>query len=60
MLTGVRRERDATRIQLVSDVCDLAIPGSALGWAELDDGLVGLAGTASSLIGVMTTWNKTA
>ncbi|KAI4211503.1 MAG: hypothetical protein LQ351_005679 [Letrouitia transgressa] len=56
----IARERDATRIQLVSDVCDLAIPGSALGWAELDDGLVGLAGTASSLIGVMTTWNKTA
>lgn len=60
MLTDMRRERDATRIQLLSDGCDLMIPGSALGWAELDDGLVGLAGTVSSLIGVMTTWNKTA
>ena len=54
------RERAATNLQLISDVCDLTIPISALGYANLDDGIVGLAGTVSSLIGVWSTWKKTA
>lgn len=54
------RERTATTIQLVSDLCDVAIPSSALGYVNLDDGLVGLVGTVSSLIGVWTLWKKTA
>ncbi|KAL8817446.1 MAG: hypothetical protein Q9191_008145, partial [Dirinaria sp. TL-2023a] len=53
-------ERAATNVQLLSDLCDLTIPISVLGYLDLDDGLVGLAGTASSLIGVWTTWKKTA
>lgn len=59
-LTNVSRERAATNTQLLSDICDLAIPVSALGYLNLDDGIVGLAGTASSLIGVAATWKKTA
>ena len=47
-------------MQLLSDLCDLTIPVSALGYLELDDGIVGLAGTARSLIGILTTWKKTA
>ena len=47
-------------MQLISDVCDLTIPGSALGYANLDDGIVGLAGTLSSIIGLMAVWKKTA
>ena len=54
------RERSTTNIQLVSDLCDLCVPSSALGYATLDDGIVGLAGTVSSLIGVYATWKKTA
>jgi hypothetical protein len=54
------RERAAARIQLISDLCDLTVPASALGVAQLDDGLVGLAGTVSSLIGVWSQWRKTA
>ncbi|MCJ1486063.1 Peroxisomal membrane protein PMP27 [Schaereria dolodes] len=54
------RERASTHIQLVQDLCDLTIPSAALSYANLDDGIVGLAGTASSLIGVWTTWKKTA
>lgn len=54
------RERAAARIQLISDLCDLTVPVSALGLAQLDDGLVGLAGTVSSLIGVWSQWRKTA
>ncbi|CRK13852.1 hypothetical protein BN1723_002070 [Verticillium longisporum] len=56
----LRRERAASRLQLLSDVCDLSVPTSALGWVAVDDGLVGLAGTVSSLIGVYTQWKKTA
>lgn len=54
------RERNTTNFQLISDLCDLTIPSSALGYANLDDGIVGLAGTVSSLIGVWSTWKKTA
>ena len=54
------RERASTNMQLVSDVCDLTIPSSALGYANLDDGIVGLAGTLSSMIGLLAAWKKTA
>lgn len=54
------RERTSANIQLVSDICDLTIPSTALGYVNLDDGIVGLAGTLSSLIGVWSIWKKTA
>ncbi|KZZ96726.1 Peroxisomal biogenesis factor 11 [Moelleriella libera RCEF 2490] len=53
-------ERSASQLQLISDLCDLTVPASALGWVGFDDGFVGLAGTLSSLIGVYTQWKKTA
>jgi peroxin-11B len=53
-------EKNASHLQLVSDLCDLTIPTSALAWANFDDGFVGLAGTVSSLIGLMAQWQKTA
>lgn len=56
----IAMERAASRIQLTSDLCDLTVPLSALAWVALDDGVVGLAGTLSSLIGVYTQWKKTA
>ena len=56
----IAKEVNAVRLQLVSDLCDITIPASALGWAKLDDGIVGLAGTGSSLLGVYSTWKKTA
>ncbi|RDL37089.1 putative Peroxisomal membrane protein PMP27 [Venustampulla echinocandica] len=54
------RERAALNLQLVSDICDLAAPTSAIGLTNFDDGFVGLAGTVSSLIGVYSQWKKTA
>ncbi len=60
ILTILYRERTTTNLQLISDCCDLCVPSSALGYTNLDDGIVGLAGTMSSLIGVYTTWKKTA
>ncbi|PWY91944.1 peroxisomal biogenesis factor [Aspergillus sclerotiicarbonarius CBS 121057] len=56
----LEKERSAARIQLISDLCDLTVPVSALGFASLDDGVVGLAGTVSSLIGIWSQWRKTA
>lgn len=53
-------ELNAVRVQLISDLCDITIPSSALGWIDLDDGIVGLAGTTSSLLGVWAQWKKTA
>ena len=57
---NVSRERAAINLQLISDLCDLTVPTSALGFANFDDGFVGLAGTVSSLIGVHAQWKKTA
>lgn len=56
----VNREKAATQLQLLSDVCDITVPGSAIGTFSFDDGFVGLAGTVSSLIGLMAAWQKTA
>nr|OQO18323.1 hypothetical protein B0A51_10881 [Rachicladosporium sp. CCFEE 5018]OQO18485.1 hypothetical protein B0A51_10461 [Rachicladosporium sp. CCFEE 5018]OQO27812.1 hypothetical protein B0A51_04625 [Rachicladosporium sp. CCFEE 5018] len=54
------KDRSATQLQLISDLCDMTVPSSALGYANLDDGIVGLAGTLSSLIGLYAAWAKAA
>jgi len=53
-------EWNATVLQLTSDLCDLTVPLTALGYYTFDDGIVGLAGTLSSLLGIYTVWKKTA
>lgn len=53
-------ERSASKVQLLCDFCDVTVPLSALGWVAFDDGIVGLTGTLSSLIGVYNQWKKTA
>ena len=60
MLTDTTRERSATQLQLISDICDFTVPSSALGYVPFDDGIVGLAGTVSSMIGLSAAWIKTA
>lgn len=55
------RERSGVTRQLVSDLCDITVPSFALGYAPfLDDGIVGIAGTVSSIIGLQGAWRKTA
>jgi len=56
----IERQRHVANMQLVSDLCDLTVPTTALGYATFDDGIVGLAGTVSSLLGVYGVWQKTA
>ncbi|CZR59403.1 related to peroxisomal membrane protein PMP27 [Phialocephala subalpina] len=56
----IEKERSAINLQLLSNLCDLTVPISAIGLTNFDDGFVGLAGTVSSLIGLYTVWKKTA
>ncbi len=56
----VEKELNGVKIQLVSDCCDILLPSKVLGWVDLDDGILGLAGTTSSLIGAWSQWKKTA
>lgn len=56
----LEKEWNATSLQLFSDCCDLVMPTASLGLLDLDEGIVGLAGTVSSLLGVYSVWKKTA
>ena len=44
--------------QLAQDLLDVAIPAGSLQYLHLDEGLIGLCGTASSIMGAITQWNK--
>ena len=54
------RDQQQTQQQLLSDLCDLTVPLSGLNWVAFDDGVVGLAGTLSSVMALMNQWTKTA
>lgn len=56
----IEKEKGTARWQLISDVCDATIPGSALGLIPVDEKTVGLAGTVSSVLALQTQWSKTA
>jgi len=55
----IAKQRKAANIQLISDLCDMTVPSTALGYANFDDGFIGLAGTLSSLLGIQGVWAKT-
>ena len=59
-LTCENRQQRAVNIQLISDLCDLTVPSTALGYTTFDEGIIGLAGTTSSLLGAYGAWQKTA
>lgn len=48
----------AVRLQLLQDFCDILSPSSTLGYHSLNDGVIGGAGTISSLLGLRTQVNK--
>ncbi|OAL32902.1 hypothetical protein AYO20_07693 [Fonsecaea nubica] len=56
----IARQQQSVNIQLISDLCDLTVPSTILGYTNLDDGIVGLAGVTSSLLGIYGAWQKTA
>jgi peroxin-11B len=52
------REYNTAVLQLLTDACDITLPSTALGYLSLDDGMLGLLGTFSSLIGIYNVWEK--
>jgi peroxin-11B len=50
------RSWNNARLQLISDSADILLPSTSLGYLNLDDGAVGLAGVTSSLIGLYKSW----
>lgn len=56
----IEKEWNATSLQLTSDLADICVPSTTLGWTGFDEGFVGLAGTLSSLLGVYSAWKKSA
>lgn len=50
------RSWNNARLQLISDCADICLPATSLGYFNLDDGAVGLAGITSSLIGLYKAW----
>ncbi|KAI9284626.1 peroxisomal biogenesis factor 11 [Umbelopsis sp. AD052] len=53
----VKEKSDAT-YQLLQDALDFIIPSSTLGWIAADEGLVGIVGTVTSIMGASTQWKK--
>lgn len=53
-----RRQQAATRYQLVQDSLDILIPSGTLGYHSLNDGVIGLAGTVTSFMGLRSQVNK--
>ena len=55
----IPRELYAIKYQLTQDVFDALIPAGSLGYLPfMDEGLIGLAGVVSSLMGGYTQWSK--
>lgn len=53
-LAALHEEMVKLQLELIRDACDMAIPLARIRWLpfEISDGLVGLLGTISSLIGM--------
>ncbi|GAA5945130.1 hypothetical protein JCM1841_002044, partial [Sporobolomyces salmonicolor] len=47
-------QQSAVRTQFLQDALDLLIPAGTLGYHHLDDGVLGLVGTVTSLMGLRT------
>lgn len=57
-LNQLGSETLGVRLQLLQDACDWINPASSLGFLGFSDGVVGLAGTVSSLLGARAQWVK--
>jgi len=53
---SIEAERVVARYQFVQDLLDVWIPASVLGYVDLNDGVIGVCGTLSSLMGLRTQW----
>lgn len=57
-IQSISAQAFAVRLQLLQDFCDLLSPTSTLGYHSLNDGIIGGAGTISSLLGLRSQINK--
>ncbi|WFD47310.1 Peroxisomal membrane protein PMP27 [Malassezia furfur] len=48
----------AVRLQMLQDACDIVNPGTSTGWFSFNEGVIGAAGTLSSLLGARSQWIK--
>lgn len=51
-------KRNKQLMSMVKNGVDILIPSARLGWLPISDGTVGLAGTVTSVIGIVDTWPK--
>ncbi|KAM0788773.1 hypothetical protein ACM66B_002863 [Microbotryomycetes sp. NB124-2] len=57
-LKAVLAQRSAVRTQLLQDSLDILIPSGTLGYHKLDDGIIGLVGVVTSIMGLRTQISK--
>ncbi len=55
-LAQISTEQAAVRYQMTQDALDWLNPATGAGFLGLDDGIIGLAGFTSSLMGARTQW----
>ncbi|KAG0199506.1 Peroxisomal membrane protein PMP27 [Mortierella sp. GBA30] len=57
-LKALAKEQHSVNKQLLQDGLDMLIPATGLGYLSLDDGAVGLIGTATAIMGAKSQWAK--
>ncbi|KAG0264567.1 Peroxisomal membrane protein PMP27 [Mortierella polycephala] len=57
-LKAIAKEQHSINKQLLQDGLDMLIPATGLGYLSLDDGAVGLIGTATAIMGAKSQWAK--
>lgn len=57
-LHQIAADTKAVRLQMLQDACDIINPGTSTGWLNFNDGVIGAAGTVSSLLGARSQWIK--
>ncbi|KAG0292122.1 Peroxisomal membrane protein PMP27 [Linnemannia gamsii] len=57
-LKAIAKEQYSVNKQLLQDGLDMLIPATGLGYLSLDDGAVGLIGTATAIMGAQSQWAK--
>ncbi|KAF9437126.1 Peroxisomal membrane protein PMP27 [Entomortierella beljakovae] len=57
-LKAIAKEQHSVNKQLLQDGLDMLLPASGLGYLDLDDGALGLIGTATAIMGAQAQWNK--
>lgn len=55
-LQQIKKEEEVVRWQMIQDALDWINPATSAGFANFDDGAIGLAGTVTSIMGTYSQW----